>query len=167
MLTSFAFIPGGIGVSAVTTKAFFLILPSLIVWIAILGTVNKSLVFLTFTSAFFIGATMESSLAGLFLGIGLVNLAQRKTPVLWFTLAIILRVDLIIAVSLALLTLPRRQIIPVIGGMLLAVTAPLTANYLMVGEFFTVSSEIKAGSALKSAEAYVVDLHPKLTHLAG
>lgn len=155
VLASFAFISESIGVSTATTKAVFLILPSLIVWMSILLSVNKYLLFLTFTSAFFVGATMESSLAGLFLGIGLVNLAQRKSSALWFTLAMILRVDLIIAVSPALLILPRRQVIHVVGGMMLAVVSSLAVNYLLVGEFFTVSSEIKASNALKSLDAYV------------
>ena len=153
-LTLFAFLSQGIGESTLTTKAFFLLLPSLIIWIAIFSHVNKSLILLTLASSFFICSTMETSLAGLLLGIGLVNSAQKKSPVLWFTLAMLVRIDLIIAVIIALSALPRRQVISTIGGTILATAASITVNYLLVGEFFTVSSELKASGAIKSLEAY-------------
>lgn len=146
------------GVSTLTSNAIFLLLPSLVLWTIVFRNMHSSLIFLALVSALFIGFTMETALAGLLLGIGLLKILKNKSPLIWLTLAMLARVDLILAIGVILPLLAKRHLVLLLSGAIFSVLVSMTVNYLLVGEFFSVSSELKAGSAINSASGYLSNL---------
>lgn len=155
ILTTSAFLADKLGFSTLTAKAFFLIVPSLLVWSIIFRKLYVGFMPLALITAFFVGFTMETSLAGLFLGIAYTELLKKRSPVIWLSLAILVRIDLVIAALVLVPLLNKRENLHLFFGILFAIASSLLVNYLLVGEFFTVSSQIKSLGASKTISGYL------------
>jgi hypothetical protein len=144
IVTFTALIISQLGISTLTVKACFLLVPSLIVWGIIFKGLFIGILPLALISALFVGFSMETALAGLFLGLSLTKLLNKRSPVPWLTLAMLVRIDLISAAICLLPLLKKREVLFLFCGIFLAVLSSMVINYILVGELFTVSSQIKA-----------------------
>ncbi len=154
VLTFIAYISSIFSTSSLTIKSIFLIFPSLIVWGAVFRGMSLSVMSLALISALFVGFSMETAMAGLFFGIALLKMLENQSSRIWIFLAVLSRVDMLIPAFILTLIVTKKERLFLIFIISCAVFLSVIFNQIIFGEFFSISSEIKASRALNISAGY-------------